>query len=79
MPAKMLVTLIALLPLLNVNAGHGNGEPVFTINGGELTAVELNGATDVSIPYGVTRIRNDAFRYCNGLKSVTIGFFFISS
>ena len=73
MPAKMLVTLIALLPLLNVNAGHGNGEPVFTINGGELTAVELNGATDVSIPYGVTRIRNDAFRYCNGLKSVTIG------
>ena len=45
----------------------------WTISNGELINVELNGETDVSIPYGVSRIRNDAFRYCNGLKSVTIG------
>lgn len=52
---------------------YGNTTVRWTINNGELTGVELNGATDVSIPYGVTRIRSDAFRYCNGLKSVTIG------
>ncbi len=55
------------------NSGISNSGIRWTINDGELTGVELNGATDVSIPYGVTRIRSDAFRYCNGLKSVTIG------
>ncbi len=45
----------------------------WTIDNGELTDVELNGETDVVIPSGVTRIRSDAFRYCDGLKSVTIG------
>ena len=45
----------------------------WTINNGELTDVELNGESDVVIPDGVIRIRSDAFRYCSGLKSVTIG------
>lgn len=63
-----LTAFSALLPLLGLNA-----TPTFTIQGGTLTAVELHGDTEVVIPYGVTRIRNDAFRYCNGLKSVTIG------
>lgn len=64
----VLTAFSALLPLLGLNA-----TPTFTINGDTLTAVELHGDTEVVIPYGVTRIRNDAFRYCNGLKSVTIG------
>ena len=45
----------------------------WTIDNGELTDVELNGESDVVIPDGVIRIRSDAFRYCSGLKSVTIG------
>ncbi len=69
----MSVSIPSSVTRIGGNAFSGCGFAWMIISNGELTGVELNGATDVSIPYGVTRIRNDAFRYCNGLKSVTIG------
>ena len=49
-------------------------EPEWTINSdGVLTAVDLNGCTDVVIPDSVTRIGVSAFFGCSGLASVTIG------
>ena len=39
---------------------------------GELTGVELNGATDITIPEGVTSIASGAFQSLSELKSVTI-------
>ena len=46
--------------------------PEFTIADGVLTEVELNGATEVIIPDGVTSIGDSAFYNCSGLTSVTI-------
>ena len=51
---------------------HWRALPVFTIVNGVLTAVELNGATEVVIPGGVTSIGTGAFSGCSGLTSVTI-------
>ena len=48
------------------------GTPVFTIEDGVLTAVDLNGATEVVIPDGVTSIGDGSFKDCSGLTSVTI-------
>ena len=46
---------------------------MFTIDAnGVLTGVDLGGATEVVIPYGVTAIGNYAFFNCPGLTSVTI-------
>ncbi len=46
---------------------------VFNIDAnGVLTSVELNGATEVVIPDGVTSIGYGAFRNCSSLTSVTI-------
>ena len=47
-------------------------DPEFTIEDGELTHVELNGATSVTIPASVTSIGYRAFRFYSGLTSVTI-------
>ena len=44
----------------------------WTISNGELRAVELNGETDIRIPSSVTRIGENAFRYCYDLASVII-------
>ena len=65
--AKILTGFVALLPLLDLTA-----TPEFTINGGTLTAVELNGETEVTIPDGVTIIGYQAFQGCWELQSVTI-------
>ena len=52
---------------------HWIAAPVFTIDeNGVLTSVELNSATEVVIPDGVTSIGYGAFRGCSGLTSVTI-------
>ncbi len=48
------------------------GKPRFTIVDGELTDVDLNGATEVTVPDGVTSIRNYAFELCENLVSVVI-------
>ena len=60
-------------------AGAGSGEepapvgmPIFTIVDGVLTAVELNGATEVTIPDGVTEIGADVFCRETNLVSVVI-------
>ena len=50
----------------------GTNIPVFTIEDGVLISVELNGATEVTIPDGVTSIGDWAFARCDGLTSVTI-------
>ena len=47
-------------------------DPTFTIEDGVLTAVELNGATEVVIPSGVTSIGDFAFCDCRGLTNVTM-------
>ena len=44
----------------------------FSIEDGVLTAIWLNGVTEVVIPNNVTSIGNKAFRDCSGLTSVTI-------
>ena len=46
--------------------------PAFTIADGVLTAVELNGAAEVTIPDGVTSIGDGVFSGCSGITSVTI-------
>jgi len=46
--------------------------PVFTIEDGVLTAVELNGATEIVIPDSVTSIGEAVFIDCGELASVTI-------
>lgn len=46
--------------------------PTWTIENGVLTAVDLNGATSVEIPDGVTSIGDYAFQSCYGLTSVVI-------
>ena len=48
------------------------GTPIFTVKSGCLVSVDLNGATDVTIPYGVTSIGDYAFSECDGLTSVII-------
>ena len=48
------------------------GVPTFIIEDGVLMEVELNGATEVSIPNGVTSIGDDVFSDCQDLTSVTI-------
>ena len=50
----------------------GDSEPIWTIENGVLTAVDLNGCTEVTIPDGVTSIGDRAFYGCSGLTSVTI-------
>ena len=54
--------------------GTGTGSPNvrWTIRNGELTDVELNGETDITIPSSVTSIGNNAFRYCYNLSSIII-------
>ena len=47
-------------------------EPEFTIENGELIAVNLNGATSVTIPSSVTSIGDGAFQGFSWLTSVTI-------
>lgn len=47
-------------------------EPIFTIEDGTLTAVELNGATEVVIPNGVTSIGEGVFVGRSELVRVTI-------
>ena len=47
-------------------------QPTFTISNGVLTRVELNGATEVTIPNGVTSISNSVFRDMSSLIAVTI-------
>ncbi len=49
-------------------------EPILTIENGVLTAIDLNGCTDVQleIPDTVTTIGESAFYQCTGLASVTI-------
>ena len=48
-------------------------KPILTIDStGALTAVDLNGYTDIVIPDGVTRIESFAFKGCSNLTSVTI-------
>ena len=49
------------------------GVPIFTIENGTITAVDLNGATNVIVPNSVTNIGDWAFYDCNGLVSVIIG------
>ena len=48
------------------------GKPIFTIEEAILTAVDLNGATDVVVPDTVTEIGPNAFYGCTNLTSVTI-------
>ena len=52
--------------------GSGTPNVRWTIRNGELTDVELNGETDITIPSSVTSIGNNAFRYCYNLASVVI-------
>ena len=44
----------------------------FIISNGMLTGVELNGATEVTLPNGITSIGDGAFNGCRDLTSVTI-------
>ena len=53
------------------DSGSGNG-PKWTIVDGVLTAVDLNGCTEVVIPAGVTSIGNNVFAGCSDLTTVTI-------
>ena len=62
-----LTAFVALLPLLCLNAA-----PEFSINGSTLTAVELNGDSEIIIPDGVTVIMDYAFRNCYNLTSLII-------
>ena len=48
------------------------GTPIFIIEDGVLTAVDLNGATDVKIPDSVTNIAGKVFYQREELRSVTI-------
>ena len=48
------------------------GTPIFTIEDGVLTAVELNGATEVTIPDEVTGISAGVFCYLDDLTTVSI-------
>ena len=57
--------------MFHVNVAGESG-PIFTIENGVLTAVDLNGYTDVTIPSSVTTIGDYAFEYCSGLTGVTI-------
>lgn len=70
---KLVAILVAVMTALSLNAALCLNAASYSIVHGVLTEVELNGETHVVIPSGVTRIRGDAFRYCSGLKSVTIG------
>ena len=55
-------------------AGEGSesGVPIFTIRDGVLIKVDLNGATEVTVPDGVTSIGWRAFAQCENLVSVVI-------
>ena len=48
------------------------GTPKFTIEDGVLTDVDLNGATEVTVPTGVTSVGWEAFAQCENLVSVVI-------
>ncbi|MBR4259793.1 MAG: leucine-rich repeat protein [Kiritimatiellae bacterium] len=48
------------------------GTPIFTIEDGVLTAVDLNGATYVEIPDSVTNVAGRVFYECYELRKVTI-------
>ena len=63
----VLTAFVALLPFWGLNAA-----PEFTINGSILTAVELNGDSEIIIPDGVTVIMDYAFRNCYNLTSLII-------
>ncbi len=47
-------------------------EPIWTIVNGVLTAVDLNGATDIEIPSTVTAIGTNVFFGCSSLESVVV-------
>ena len=48
------------------------GWPFFTIENGELKAIDHNDAIAVDIPDGVTSISTDAFQKCNNVRNITI-------
>ncbi|MBQ7188971.1 MAG: leucine-rich repeat protein [Kiritimatiellae bacterium] len=64
-------TATTLYAKWTTNANPEN-EPIWTIENGVLTAVDLNGCTEVTIPDGVTRIGEGVFEDSKGLTSVTI-------
>lgn len=62
---------IAFATTMLANPMVSVAEPLFTIEDGVLTAVDLNDATDVIIPNDVTSIGNGVFNNCD-MTSVTI-------
>ena len=55
-----------------VSIEYADLPPTFTITDGVLTAVALNGYTEIRIPDGVTAIDRDAFRNCSALTALYI-------
>ena len=52
---------------------YGTALLMYSNNGRTVSGVkDMNGATSIIIPAGVTRIGDEAFKYCSGLTSVTI-------
>jgi len=59
-------------PINNPDPGEDTNPVTWTITDGELTGVELNGETDVTVPSSVTKIGSDAFSGCTILTRLTI-------
>ena len=69
----LLCVFMVGLALVTVSVGVCSADtPTFTIEDGVLTAVALNGATEVTIPDGVTSIGDETFAHCSSLTGVTI-------